>query len=126
MKGLALIASLAALALAGCGDTDSAEDPKSDEPQAKAASPSALTKAYGGLAGTCMSVESFGMDVDYEMRQGMRDQLQVITESAEADPAALSADGQTAEEILFDLLPTVKNCDKGLAAETQAAIDRLP
>lgn len=103
------------LALVACGGSDDNTADKSE-----VASPGELTRAYGKLVGICLGT-TFAGGAKFKERSEMRDQLRVIVATAEADPNAKSSDGQTAQEILFDTVPTLKECDEALALEAEDA-----
>jgi hypothetical protein len=104
------------LALVACGGSDD----KNPADKSEVASPAELTRAYGKLVGICLGT-TFAGGAKFKERSEMRDQLRVIVASAEADPNAKSSDGQTAQEILFDTVPTLKECDEALALEAEDA-----
>lgn len=102
------------LALVACGGSDDTAE------ESEVASPAALTKAHGELVGICLGT-TFAGGAKFKERTEIRDHLRVIAATAEADPNAKSSDGQTAQEILFDVVPTLKECDEALALEAENA-----
>jgi hypothetical protein len=107
--------------IAGCGGGSDGGTTTRDEPAG--ATPKQLTKAYGEIVGICIAT-SFSGGPEFEERDQIRTYLQQITETAEVAPDT-EAEGMTAEEILFDVIPTLKECDEGLALEAESAVGKL-
>jgi hypothetical protein len=117
--------------LAGCGGNassgSSATQPVTDPaaavtPEVREAIGAALESAYGKLAGICLASGIKGGD-EFAERRAMRNQLHIIIKTASAYPSVKSSAGESAQEILFDVVPTLKGCDEALALEAESAAD---
>lgn len=94
---------------------------------AEVASPDELTSAFGEISGVCILTTSLGTPLDYKDIAKIRENLEILTDTAAIDPEAPTADpGFTVRDSLFDLVGQMKGCDDGLEAELQHAIDALP
>jgi hypothetical protein len=119
---LVVVGAVALTASIGCGADSTTTDTQQVQAATETASPRQLSNAYGEIVGVCLGAELTGEGLKFKERAEMRDQLHVLTDTFESDPLAKSSDGMTAEEILFDLIPTLEECDPPLALEAEAAV----
>lgn len=117
-----VVVVVAVVAGVGCGGGSDTTETEQARASAKTASPRQLSNAYGEIVGVCLGAELTGEGLQFKERAEMRDQLHILTDTLESDPRAKSSDGMTAEEILFDVIPTLEECDQALALEAEAAV----
>ena len=105
--------------VAGCGGGSSSV---TDPDASGGATPKEMTKAYGDLVGICLASEFTG-GPKFKEGQQMRRDLHAIIETAELAPDRRS-EGLTAKDILFEVIPTLRECDESLALEAEVAVGK--